>query len=95
MAKLLHPVEVSKTELIFFCILFLFDFLFQAAVLDVGAASDKEVVVSKTEMHGDFVFQVCWDYEGERIFTLGKEQILRSFDARTGELIMKVLFRIS
>ncbi|XP_063722959.1 coronin-1A-like isoform X2 [Symsagittifera roscoffensis] len=60
-----------------------------AAVLDVGAASDKEVVVSKTEMHGDFVFQVCWDYEGERIFTLGKEQILRSFDARTGELIMK------
>ncbi|XP_075243634.1 coronin-6-like isoform X2 [Convolutriloba macropyga] len=60
-----------------------------AAVLDIGAATEKDVVVSKTEPHGDFVFQVNWDYEGERIFTLGKEQILRSFNARTGELIAK------
>lgn len=60
-----------------------------AAVLDIGASSEKDVVVCKTETHGDFVFQVNWDYEGERIFTIGKEQVLRSFDARTGALISK------
>ena len=63
---------------------------FQAAVLNIAASSDADVVVCKTEPHDDFVSQVCWDYEGERLFTFGKEQLLRSFDARTGKLIQKV-----
>jgi len=58
-------------------------------VFDIGAASDKEVLVSKSEPHEDFVSQVVWDYEGERFFTFGKEQILRCFEARSGKLLQQ------